>query len=193
MSDIGQIFIPISDICDQRHQTERAKSDIISDIGIKFYSISNIRHPLLLKRVVIAEWYSTRLRFKGRGFESYWCPRNFCKCQISEWILMAILEHPPRNFCKCQISEWTLMSILEHPPMKITIFRCKYMHTAEEKKSWQIHETYIFRSKIIDTFCDIVYFPGKKGNAFRNVQANCDIWTPKWTKIRWTQCHTPGP
>jgi hypothetical protein len=48
------------------------------------------------------------------------------------------------------------MSILEHPLTKITIFRCKYMHTAEEKKSSQSHETYIFRSKIIETFCDIL-------------------------------------
>ncbi len=33
------------------------------DIGIKFYPITNIRHPLKIKRGVIAEWYSARLQF----------------------------------------------------------------------------------------------------------------------------------
>jgi hypothetical protein len=46
-----------SDIRDQRYRTEpdirtsniglrEAESDIISDIGMKFYPVSNIRHPL---------------------------------------------------------------------------------------------------------------------------------------------------
>jgi hypothetical protein len=30
-----------------RYRTERTESDIISDIGIKFYPISDIRHQLL--------------------------------------------------------------------------------------------------------------------------------------------------
>jgi hypothetical protein len=48
-----------SDIRDQRYRTEldigtndiglkRAESDIISDIGIRFYPISDIRHPMLI-------------------------------------------------------------------------------------------------------------------------------------------------
>ncbi len=172
-------------ISDQRHRTkpdigisdirltERAKSDIISDIGIKFYPISNIWHPLLLKRGVIAEWCSAWLRFRGREFESYWYLRNF-------W--------------KCQTPEWTLMSILEHPPMKITIFRCKYMHTAEEKKSSQIHETYIFHSKIIDTFCDILStFQERKVIPSEMSRQTVTFGPQSGPKIRWTHCHTPGP
>jgi hypothetical protein len=53
-----------SDIRDQRYQTEldigtsdiglkRAESDIISDIGINFYPISDIRHPKIHKS---AQW-----------------------------------------------------------------------------------------------------------------------------------------
>ncbi len=156
ISDIGLSLIsesPISDWESEVRHYIRYRNKVLS--------LSNIRHPALLKRGVIAEWYRAWLWFKGHGFESYWCPRNFCKCQISEW---------------------TLMSILEHPPMKITIFRCKYMHTAEEKKfakSWNIHILQQNNGHILWHF---VYFPGKKGNAFRNVQANCDTWTPKWTK-----------
>ncbi len=53
-----------SDIRDQRYRTEldigtsdillkRAESDIISDIGINFYPISDIRHPKIYKS---AQW-----------------------------------------------------------------------------------------------------------------------------------------
>ncbi len=168
ISDIGLSLILESPISDWESEVWH-----YIDIGIKFYPISNIRHPLLLKRGVIVEWYSARLRFKGRGFESYWCPRNFCKCQITEW---------------------TLMSILKHPPMKITIFTCKYMHTAEEKKSSLSHETYIFRSKIIDTFCDILStFQEREVMPSEMSRQTVTLGPQSGPKIRWTQCHTPGP
>jgi hypothetical protein len=71
-----------SDIRDQRYRTEldirtsdiglkRAESDIISNIGIKFYPISNIRHPNIPK---LAQWLRSNAftcENKGLGFESY--------------------------------------------------------------------------------------------------------------------------
>ncbi len=63
-----------SDIRDQRYRTEldigtsdiglkRAESDIISDIGINFYPICNIRHPNILK---LAQWLKSKAFFCER-------------------------------------------------------------------------------------------------------------------------------
>ncbi len=68
-----------SDIRDQRYRTEldirtsdiglkRVESDIISDIGINFYPLSDIRHSNILK---IAQWLRSKAfacENKGLGF-----------------------------------------------------------------------------------------------------------------------------
>ncbi len=136
-------------------------------------------------------------KFKGCGFESYWDLRNFCKCQISEWILMSILEHyryPTDSFQSdiffsdigitdvnvgCRISP-TLGSMSMPTYENNNIQMCA--HSRGKKKlanSWNIH---IPQPNNWHVLWHFVYFPEKKGNIFRNVQANCDILTPKWTK-----------
>ncbi len=62
----------------------------ISDIGIKFYPISNI--PINIENT-IAERYCTRVQFQGG-----WNPADVTifyiyKCRISEWTLASISEH----------------------------------------------------------------------------------------------------
>jgi hypothetical protein len=69
-----------SDIRDQQYQTEldigtsdiglkRAKSDIVSDIGIKLYPISDIRHP---KNQRSAQWLRSKaLACETRVLRSY--------------------------------------------------------------------------------------------------------------------------
>jgi hypothetical protein len=70
-----------SDIRDHRYRTEldigtsdiglkRAESDTISDIGINFYPISDIRHPNILRS---AQWLRSKAIAyvnQGLGFES---------------------------------------------------------------------------------------------------------------------------
>ncbi len=75
------------------YQTERAESDIISDIRIMFYPISDIRHlglnmPSQQLSVIALAYHS-----KGRGFESVRWHNFFLWCRISEWTLMSISEH----------------------------------------------------------------------------------------------------
>jgi hypothetical protein len=68
------------------------------------------------------------------------------------------------------------------------------MHTAEEKNSSQSHETCIFRRKKIDTFCDILStFQGRKVMPSEMSRQTVTLGPQSGPKIRWTQCHTPGP
>ncbi len=72
-----------------RYRTEGVEFDIISDIGIKFYPISDIRHPISHKLSVIALAHQS----KGRGFEFAGWIIFFLQCRISECALMSISEH----------------------------------------------------------------------------------------------------
>ncbi len=85
---------------DQRYRTEldigtsiiglkRAESDIISDIGINFYPISNVRHPNSIK---LAQWLRSKAFAcvnKSLRIVSYWCDKYFW---ISEWTQMSMSE-----------------------------------------------------------------------------------------------------
>jgi hypothetical protein len=91
-----------SDICDQRYRTEldfgtsdiglkRAEFDIISDIGINFYPVSDIRHHNIFSS-------AQRLKGKALAWERKGLRSISSKCQI---------------FFGYRISEWTQMSISE--------------------------------------------------------------------------------
>jgi hypothetical protein len=82
ISDIGLSLISESPISDW-------ESEVRHYIGYRKKVLSDIRYPtspLNKERCLV-------FSFKGRGFESKWCDRNFCKCRISEWTLMSISEH----------------------------------------------------------------------------------------------------
>jgi hypothetical protein len=88
ISNIGLSLISESPISDWESKVRH-----YIDIGIKFYPITNIQHPLIIKRGVIAEWYSARFWFQGACFRFQLMCKNFCKGGISERTLMSILEH----------------------------------------------------------------------------------------------------
>jgi hypothetical protein len=71
-----------------RYRTERAESDIISDIGIKFYPISDIRHPYHSSSVLKPSLTVTRVAGSNLQGEMF-----FFQCRISELTLMSISEH----------------------------------------------------------------------------------------------------
>jgi hypothetical protein len=85
--------IGLSQISDSCYRTERAKSDIILDIGIKFYLISDIWHSLHYGDLSQLSGKVLAFSSKGSRLESSWYIRIFCKCRISEWTLMSISEH----------------------------------------------------------------------------------------------------
>jgi hypothetical protein len=76
-----------------RYWTERKESNIISDIGINFYPISNI--PINMENIK-AERYCTRVQFQGARVGIQLMLQFFItihKCWISEWTLVSISEH----------------------------------------------------------------------------------------------------
>jgi hypothetical protein len=97
-----------SDICDQRYRNEldigtsdiglkRAESDNISDIGMNFHPISDIRRPDVHKS---AQW------LRGKPLA---CDNNGLRFKISR---------SEKYFWISDIGKWTQMSILE-------LFRCR--------------------------------------------------------------------
>ncbi len=92
-----------SDIRDQRYRTEldigtsdiglkRSESDIISDIGISFYPISEIRHPLIYSPAQRLRSKALACENKGLGFESCRCDNIRFGYWIPEWTQMSISE-----------------------------------------------------------------------------------------------------
>ncbi len=102
-----------SDIRHQRYRTElnirtsdiglkRAESDIISDVRINFYPISDTRHPKIHKS---AQWLRNKalvFENKCRGFESCGCDKYFvdigyrnglrCRCRNPSDIVMTVFS-----------------------------------------------------------------------------------------------------
>ncbi len=62
ISDIG-----LSLISELRYRTERAESDIMSDIGIKFYLISDLQHPHLNRKALWLSVIVLLSHFKARN------------------------------------------------------------------------------------------------------------------------------
>ncbi len=105
-----------------RYRTEESESDIISDIGINFYPISDIRHPNIL---MIAQWLRSKAitcENKGLGFEFYGCNIYFldigyrnglrCRYRNSSDIGMTVFSSTysiffryRNNRCRCQMSD----------------------------------------------------------------------------------------
>ncbi len=76
-----------------RYRTERAESDILSDIGINFYLISDIRLLNAYRQIQQLSVIALAHHSKGRGFESASWNIFFLPYRISEWALMSIPKH----------------------------------------------------------------------------------------------------
>ncbi len=76
-----------------RYWTETAKSDIISDIRIKFYPICDIRHPLSTDSHSSLVLKRSRFILRGESSNALGGVIFFLQCRISEWTLMSISKH----------------------------------------------------------------------------------------------------